>query len=177
MRGRPASRDGADPETLMTRADRALYGRRNRPERVPPPFPVRVSGRGTNLAVRSLVEPAKRVLAIDDDADFREGLSDVLEERGYRVRAVSNGREALEELRREPAPDVILLDLRMPEMDGRTFRRELSRDERLARIPLVVISGSREVEGEAASIGAAAVLPKPFGVDALLKSIETVTGH
>ena len=134
-------------------------------------------GRGTNLAVRSLVQPARRVLAIDDDADFRVGLTDVLEERGYRVRAVSNGREALEELRREPAPDVILLDLRMPEMDGRTFRRELSRDARLARIPLVVISGSREVEGEAESLGAAAVLPKPFGVDALLKSIETVTQH
>lgn len=120
---------------------------------------------------------AKRVLAIDDDADFREGLMEVLDEVGYRVRTVSNGREALEALRREPAPDVILLDLRMPVMDGREFRRELAADRRLSEIPLVVVSGSRDVEGEAKSLGAAAVLPKPFGVEKLLESIRHATEH
>lgn len=120
---------------------------------------------------------AKLILAIDDDADFREGLTDVLDEFGYRVRTAANGREALEALRTEPAPDVILLDLRMPEMDGRTFRREQARDEKLSGIPLVVVSGSLEVDEEAASLGASAVLPKPFGVDELLKSIETVIQH
>ncbi|HET9795395.1 MAG TPA: response regulator [Thermoanaerobaculia bacterium] len=119
----------------------------------------------------------KRILAIDDDADFREGLTDVLDELGYRVRTASNGKEALETLRREPVPDVILLDLRMPEMDGRAFRRELAGDERLAEIPLVIVSGSREVEGEARSLGAAAVLPKPFGIQKLLESIKTATEH
>ena len=119
----------------------------------------------------------KRILAVDDDADFREGLTDVLDELGYRVQTASNGREALETLRRDPAPDVILLDLRMPEMDGRAFHRELARDSRLAAIPLVVVSGSREVEGEARSLGAAAVLPKPFGVRKLLESIKTATEH
>lgn len=125
----------------------------------------------------TVVETAKRILAIDDDADFRDGLSDVLDELGYRVRTAANGREALEALRTEPAPDVILLDLRMPEMDGRTFRREQTRDERISGIPLVVVSGSREVDEEAESLGAAAVLPKPFGVDALVESIETATQH
>ncbi|HKB71826.1 MAG TPA: response regulator [Thermoanaerobaculia bacterium] len=120
---------------------------------------------------------AKLILAIDDDADFREGLTDVLDEFGYRVRTAANGREALEALRTEPAPDVILLDLRMPEMDGRTFRREQARDEKLSGIPLVVVSGSLEVDEEAESLGASAVLPKPFGVDELLKSIETVIQH
>lgn len=119
----------------------------------------------------------KRILAIDDDADFREGLTDVLDELGYRVRTASNGKEALETLRREPVPDVILLDLRMPEMDGRAFHRELAGDERLAEIPLVIVSGSREVEGEARSLGAAAVLPKPFGIQKLLESIKTATEH
>jgi len=123
------------------------------------------------------VGQAKLILAIDDDADFREGLTDVLDEFGYRVRTAANGREALEALRTEPAPDVILLDLRMPEMDGRTFRREQARDEKLSGIPLVVVSGSLEVDEEAASLGASAVLPKPFGVDELLKSIETVIQH
>jgi CheY-like chemotaxis protein len=123
------------------------------------------------------VGQAKLILAIDDDADFREGLTDVLDEFGYRVRTAANGREALEALRTEPAPDVILLDLRMPEMDGRTFRREQARDEKLSGIPLVVVSGSLEVDEEAESLGASAVLPKPFGVDELLKSIETVIQH
>lgn len=120
---------------------------------------------------------AKVVLAIDDDPDFREGLTDVLDEFGYCVRTASNGREALEALRAEPAPDVILLDLRMPEMDGRQFRELQARDERLSAIPLVVVSGSREVGEEAESLGADAVLEKPFGVDQLLRSIETVTHH
>jgi CheY-like chemotaxis protein len=123
------------------------------------------------------VGQAKLILAIDDDADFREGLTDVLDEFGYRVRTAANGREALEALRTEPAPDVILLDLRMPEMDGRTFRREQARDEKLSGIPLVVVSGSLEVDEEAESLGASAVLPKPFGVDELIKSIETVIQH
>jgi two-component system response regulator AtoC len=119
----------------------------------------------------------KRILAVDDDADFREGLTDALDELGYRVQTASNGREALDTLRREPAPDVILLDLRMPEMDGRAFQRELTRDARFAAIPLVIVSGSREAEGEARSLGAAAVLPKPFGIRKLLESIKTATEH
>ena len=123
------------------------------------------------------MEHAKRILAVDDDADFREGLTDVLDEFGYRVRTASNGREALEALRREPPPDVILLDLRMPVMDGREFRREIASDERLSQIPLVVVSGSREVEGVAKSLGAAAVLPKPFGIEKLLESIKHATEH
>jgi CheY-like chemotaxis protein len=123
------------------------------------------------------MESAKVVLAIDDDSDFREGLTDVLDEFGYLVRTASNGREALEALRTEPAPDVILLDLRMPEMDGRRFREELMRDRRLSAIPLVIVSGSREVDEEAESLGADAVLPKPFAVKQLLESIEHVTQH
>lgn len=130
-----------------------------------------------DLAGSKTVGQAKLILAIDDDADFREGLTEVLDEFGYRVRTAANGREALEALRTEPPPDVILLDLRMPEMDGRAFRREQVRDEKLSGIPLVVVSGSREVDDEAESLGAAAVLPKPFGVGELLRSIETVTQH
>ena len=118
-----------------------------------------------------------RILAVDDDADFRDGLTDVLDEFGYRVRTASNGREALEALRREPAPDVILLDLRMPVMDGREFHRAIAADARLSGIPLVVVSGSREVEGEAKSLGASAVLPKPFGIEKLLESIRHATEH
>jgi CheY-like chemotaxis protein len=121
------------------------------------------------------MERRPRVLAIDDDPDFREGLEDVLDDLGYAVTAAASGREALEALRTEPRPDVILLDLRMPDMDGRTFRREQLRDSTLSQIPCVVVSGSREVEEEARSLGAAAVLAKPFRVRTLIDSIDRVT--
>jgi CheY-like chemotaxis protein len=121
------------------------------------------------------MERRPRVLAIDDDPDFREGLEDVLDDLGYAVTAAASGREALEALRTEPRPDVILLDLRMPDMDGRTFRREQLRDSTLSQIPCVIVSGSREVEEEARSLGAAAVLAKPFRVRTLIDSIDRVT--
>jgi CheY-like chemotaxis protein len=121
------------------------------------------------------MERRPRVLAIDDDPDFREGLEDVLDDLGYAVTAAASGREALEALRTEPRPDVILLDLRMPDMDGRTFRREQQRDSTLSQIPCVIVSGSREVEEEARSLGAAAVLAKPFRVRTLIDSIDRAT--
>ena len=116
-----------------------------------------------------------RVLAIDDDPDFREGLADALGTLGYPVTAAASGREALDVLRTEPLPDVILLDLRMPDMDGKTFREVQRSDSALSRIPCVVMSGSREAEEVGRSLGAAAVLAKPFRIQALVDSIERVT--
>ena len=121
------------------------------------------------------MERHPRVLAIDDDPDFREGLADVLDDLGYPVTSAASGREALDVLRTEPLPDVILLDLRMPDMDGKTFREVQQGDSALRQIPCVVVSGSREVEEEARSLGAAAVLAKPFRIQTLLDSIDRVT--
>ena len=121
------------------------------------------------------MEQRPRVLAIDDDPGFREGLADVLDDMGYPVTAAASGREALDVLRKEPLPDVILLELRMPDMDGRKFREVQQADEALSRIPCVVVSGSREVEDVGRSLGAAAVLAKPFRVQTLVDSIERVT--
>jgi CheY-like chemotaxis protein len=121
------------------------------------------------------MEQRPRVLAIDDDPDFREGLADALHDLGYPVTAAASGREALDALRNEPLPDVILLDLRMPDMDGKTFREVQRGDSTLSRIPCVVVSGSREVEELGRSLGAAAVLAKPFRIQTLVDSIERIT--
>jgi CheY-like chemotaxis protein len=123
------------------------------------------------------MESLPRVLAIDDDPDFRDGLADVLDDLGYPVTSAASGREALDVLRTEPLPDVILLDLRMPDMDGRTFREAQRLDSALSGIPCVVVSGSGEVEEEARSLGAAAVLAKPFRIQTLIDSIERVTAN
>ena len=67
------------------------------------------------------VSPDEFILVVDDDAEIRESLSDLLSDEGHRVRAAANGKEALELLRQTPAPCMILLDLMMPVMNGWQF--------------------------------------------------------
>ena len=103
------------------------------------------------------------VLVVDDDPDIRETLRFVLEDAGYPVYTAENGREALEVLAdAQPLPGLILLDLMMPVMNGWQLRMELLKDQRLARIPVVVISGAANVESEARALGAAGYLAKPI---------------
>ena len=83
------------------------------------------------------------ILVVDDEAAIRESLRMVLEFEGYRVEEARNGLEALQKVRERP-PHAILLDLRMPEMDGaETFR---SLRERGYDMPVLVVSGHADVE-------------------------------
>src|SRR6476619_7846857 len=86
--------------------------------------------------------PCGGILVVDDDSDIRDSLREVLEDEGYTVACVGNGREALEYLHRAPRPRVILRDLMMPVMDGWQFRREQKQDADIANIPLVVITAT-----------------------------------
>ena len=85
---------------------------------------------------------------VDDDPDIRDSLREVLEDEGYEVACVGNGREALDHLKTaSPRPCVILLDLMMPVMDGWQFRREQKQDADIADIPLVVITATGQAPG------------------------------
>src|SRR5688572_16349424 len=97
-----------------------------------------------------------RVLVIDDHDAYRETLAEALGDCGYEVAAASSGRDALNTLRDATAsrPDLILLDLRMPEMNGWRFREEQLSDPGLASIPAIVVSGALNVEHEAATLQA-----------------------
>ncbi len=112
------------------------------------------------------------VLVIDDDADIRDSIGDILELRGYRVARAANGREALERLRSGPPPCVILLDLMMPVLNGWEFREQQSRDARLADVPVVVISGDGSTDEKAAKIGVAEFLRKPLELSAILEVVR-----
>src|SRR5262245_27414520 len=111
------------------------------------------------------------VLIVEDDHDVRELFAESLEEAGYRVATACDGRDALAHLRAPGAekPAVILLDLMMPVMDGWALREELLRDEELKRIPIVVMTASRNF-GDVGS----EVLLKPFELNEL---IDTVARH
>jgi CheY-like chemotaxis protein len=113
----------------------------------------------------------REILVVDDDRDVRDAIEQVLLSTGHRVCTAHDGRDALEQLRaRRRPPDVILLDLMMPVMDGLRFREAQRRDRALADIPVVVISAVAE-ENAAALGDVAGLLPKPFGIDALLEAL------
>jgi CheY-like chemotaxis protein len=112
------------------------------------------------------------VLVVDDDADIRNLLSSVLAIEGYAVTSASNGEEALSKLRGMPGTRLILLDLRMPVMDGWEFRAEQSRDPALCAIPVVVLSGDGDLERATASFAGASVLKKPFDLEELITVVQ-----
>ena len=80
------------------------------------------------------------ILVVDDEADVRAFLSAVLVKEGYRVVTASDGRRALEVAEQE-RPDLIVLDLQMPEQTGTDFYRRLTKDEDLRTTPIIVVSG------------------------------------
>jgi CheY-like chemotaxis protein len=117
-------------------------------------------------------EAAKRCLVaiIEDDSEFRNMLRELLEEEQYRVVAVSNGAEALESLRGDTIPDVILLDVSMPVMDGFDFLRYRNEDPQLAAVPVVLVTNAKPHERP--TIGVNDVVRKPIDIDEILFAIK-----
>ncbi|HET8628849.1 MAG TPA: response regulator [Thermomicrobiales bacterium] len=117
-----------------------------------------------------------RVLLIEDDEAIRYVVSEALADDGCQVRAVGGGREALA-LLADWRPDVILLDLMLPDMDGWAFRAAQREQGRGADIPLVLCTASRQASIAAADLGAAAILAKPFDLPDLLAAVERAAGR
>ena len=114
----------------------------------------------------------KRILLIDDNPVAREAISMLLAGSGYCVALAHNGADALHRLREHRRPDLIVLDLAMPVLDGHEFRRRQQQDAALASIPILVLSGSERAEEEAAALGAAGCLHKPVDPGRLLDAIR-----
>jgi CheY-like chemotaxis protein len=113
--------------------------------------------------------PEVRVLVVDDEPDIRATVSAMLEIEGYAVEEAMNGADALAAVERDP-PDLILLDMRMPILDGWGFAAELRR--RGHGTPIVVMTAARDAARWAAEIAAAAFIAKPFGYDDLIQAVE-----
>ena len=107
------------------------------------------------------------ILVVDDDPLNRKLLVRLLEQEGHRVETAANGREALERVPEEP-PDVVLLDIVMPELDGISVLERLKADPDLQHLPVIMISAVDELESvvRCVEIGAEDYLSKPF--DAVL---------
>jgi len=110
------------------------------------------------------------VLIVEDDADLREMMAQLLTLEGFNAATVSNGREALQYLEGGEAPELILLDLMMPVMDGWEFRRRQKADPEMSRVPVIVLSALEQ--GRAAGLDPEAFLKKPLDFDRLLQLVR-----
>jgi len=110
------------------------------------------------------VAPSDYILVVDDDASIRALTASVLEDGGFTVRSAPNGSVALDVVR-ESAPCLVVLDLQMPEMDGRSFYRALRAAGFHTPVLLMSAHGARQAQSE---LGAEAAISKPFDIDDLL---------
>ncbi len=120
--------------------------------------------------------PAKAVstiLVIEDYSDTRELLSVLLQRRGYNVVEAEDGVEGLRKAS-ATSPDLIIMDLTLPEMDGVETARRIHQLPKLSDVPIFVVSGylTEEVKADARSAGCVEVFPKPFDAETLLKKIS-----
>jgi CheY-like chemotaxis protein len=114
------------------------------------------------------------VLVVDDEPDVRAFLSRVLERNGYRVATAKDGRQALEVAEQEP-PDLIVLDLQMPEQTGTDFYRRLLKQDALRGIPVIVVSG---LAGRHLAVSKPfAVFDKPIDPDEFVATVERALGE
>lgn len=117
--------------------------------------------------------PAESLLMVVDDDDLlRESMAAVLTGRGFRVLAHASAQTALDALTQGERPDLILLDLMMPQMDGREFRRRQLAHAALAKIPVVAVSGDRSATVE--NLATAALIAKPLAANDLVGTVEQV---
>ena len=113
------------------------------------------------------------VLVVDDDDVIRDVLAEALSDEGYDVVACEDGAEALDRTRR-CRPDLIVLDLMMPRLDGWEFRRRQLEIDGLRDVPVIVLTAARNLEQQVQSLRPAAAMAKPFNLGLLLRTVERV---
>jgi CheY-like chemotaxis protein len=111
------------------------------------------------------------VLVVDDDIDSLRALAEVLESEGFETVCAGNGQEAWEQMHRRRT-DLIVLDLQMPKMDGRTLRMHQRREPNLATIPVVIVSAHTR---DMLDVNAVAIFTKPLNVPAFLEVVHQTT--
>ena len=123
---------------------------------------------------QNLTTPAADILVVDDTIASLRLLSDILTQAGYRVRPADRPRLALQSALAHP-PSLILLDVRMPEMDGFELCRRLKQDERTAEIPVIFISALQDTEDKVRGfeVGGVDFVSKPFEEAEVLARVNT----
>jgi two-component system response regulator MprA len=111
------------------------------------------------------------VLLVEDDVELHEAMTAILDAEGYRVVGAYDGREAITRLRDGMRPSVIVLDLRLPRMDGAQFRAAQLADPLVADIPVIAYSGDAAIADAARALRVDHWFRKPIDFGALLEAI------
>jgi len=122
---------------------------------------------------RIMTEKKPRILIAEDFEENRTALTLILKYAGFDVIEVENGRQAIEAVHQEQ-PDLVLMDVTLPVLDGLQATREIRSDEKFERLPIIILSAhdSDEIRRQAAEAGGSEYLSKPFEVAELKKLIE-----
>jgi CheY-like chemotaxis protein len=122
-----------------------------------------------------MIRPKAHVLVVDDDVDMRRSLLEALAESGYQVTGAAHGGEALAALANAPLPDIILLDLLMPVMNGWQFCQAKMKDPAAASIPVIAMSAAVSNDPKSPYyIQVDDFLPKPIELDELLDKLVQI---
>jgi two-component system response regulator VicR len=125
-----------------------------------------------------MAEESIKVLCIEDDPEMIDLIKLILERKGFRFIGAVGGREGLEAIAREK-PDLVLLDIMMPDIDGWDVYRQMKADERSKDIPVIVVTAKAQSIDRVLGLHIAKVddyVTKPFGPAELLRSIDRVLG-
>jgi len=117
------------------------------------------------------------VLVVDDEALIAMALEAALEDAGYRVATAANGRQGLERLAEAPRPEIVLLDMMMPVMNGPAMLAAMAADPELRGIPVIVLSSLPDEAIRGRAGGVAAFLRKPYTAEQVLDAIARVLGQ
>jgi DNA-binding response OmpR family regulator len=112
-----------------------------------------------------------RILVVEDDESLREALFEVLGDEGHEVRVAQHGAEALATLG-VWEPELLVLDLMMPVMDAFEFREHQRQRAFAPDARVLLLSAARDLDGAAERLNADAYLPKPFGIDEMLTTVD-----
>jgi len=126
-----------------------------------------------------MAEDAKRVVCIEDEPEMIDLVRLILGRKGFNVIGANGGIEGLETVQRE-RPDLVLLDLMMPDMDGWEVYQQMKADDDLRNIPVVVVTAKAQSIDKVLGLHIAKVddyITKPFGPQELLESVEKIIGE
>jgi len=121
----------------------------------------------------SLLENAKQILLVEDDASVRLLLGFVLLREGWSLATAANGRDAIAQLE-QSLPDVILLDMGMPGLDGWDVLARRAAEPTWCRVPVIVMSADHLYTRAVLDLGATSFLPKPFSIEQLKQALLEV---
>jgi DNA-binding response OmpR family regulator len=125
------------------------------------------------LLIKFMIEKKSRILIADDFEELRTALTLMLKYAGFDVIEVENGRQAIEAAHQEE-PDLILMDVTLPVVDGLQATREIRSDEKFERLPIIILSAhdSDEIRRQAAEAGGSEYISKPLEFAELKKLID-----